>query len=205
MSNLREKKKKERKQRIFSAAVFLLNKKGFSNTSMQDIASRARLAVGTLYNYYTSKNDLIIDIFEQENQNYFVKLENLLADLENSDQTAEEMIITILLDFMEDFLFLDKQTMKEILAAFFSSDEYAEKGMRLDLQLIEGLVQFLQNLKKEGQLDPDLDCSLTAEIIYSILFEEIIMYCMIPALNKEKLKKRLTDKIKILFSGLTYR
>ena len=58
MTGRREKQKDARRRRILSAATHLFTKHGYSPTSIGDIARRARLATGTLYNYFPSKAEI---------------------------------------------------------------------------------------------------------------------------------------------------
>jgi len=56
----------ETKDRIRKAAVEIISQEGFFNTRMQDIADQAGLAVGTIYNYFSSKDKVLAYIFEAE-------------------------------------------------------------------------------------------------------------------------------------------
>lgn len=56
----KEREKIKRKDEILHAALKLFSEKGFHNVSMQDIAVKSEFAVGTLYNFFTSK-DLLFD------------------------------------------------------------------------------------------------------------------------------------------------
>jgi len=54
----KEREKKERKNSILDAARKLFTKKGFAATTMDDIAAMTELSKGTLYLYFTSKEDI---------------------------------------------------------------------------------------------------------------------------------------------------
>ena len=54
----------ERKSQILNAAEDVFTKKGFDEARMDDIAEETGLSKGSLYNYFKSKDDLIIAIFE---------------------------------------------------------------------------------------------------------------------------------------------
>jgi len=54
----REREREERRRQILVAARMLLSKKGLGGTSIQQIAKRAELGVGTIYFYYRSKEEL---------------------------------------------------------------------------------------------------------------------------------------------------
>lgn len=63
---LRERKKLIRLQRIVAAARDLFINKGFSNTTIQDIAAEADVGLGTLYLYAKSKEDLLVMVFKDD-------------------------------------------------------------------------------------------------------------------------------------------
>ncbi len=46
------------REEILSAALELFSEKGYRNVSMQEIAQKAEFGVGTLYNFFQSKEDL---------------------------------------------------------------------------------------------------------------------------------------------------
>lgn len=63
---LRERKKLIRLQRIVAAARDLFINKGFSNTTIQDIAAEVGVGLGTLYLYAKSKEDLLVMVFKDD-------------------------------------------------------------------------------------------------------------------------------------------
>ncbi len=54
----KEREKLTHRQEILEAALNLFSSKGFHNVSMQEIASKSEFAVGTLYNFFESKESL---------------------------------------------------------------------------------------------------------------------------------------------------
>jgi len=55
----------ERTSQIITAAEDVFTKKGFAEARMDDIAEETGLSKGTLYNYFKSKDDLIIAILDR--------------------------------------------------------------------------------------------------------------------------------------------
>ena len=55
----------ERTSQIINAAEDVFTKKGFDEARMDDIAEQTGLSKGTLYNYFKSKDDLIIAILDR--------------------------------------------------------------------------------------------------------------------------------------------
>lgn len=51
------------KQRIYENSVKLFKKNGFDKVTIQDIAKASGVSVGSFYNYFTSKQDILYDRF----------------------------------------------------------------------------------------------------------------------------------------------
>jgi AcrR family transcriptional regulator len=65
----RARNKEQTKARILKAALELFRKKGFHKTTTKEISRKARIAEGTLFNYFKTKEDLALYFFETELQN----------------------------------------------------------------------------------------------------------------------------------------
>jgi AcrR family transcriptional regulator len=55
-----------RRQHIFAAAVHLFIEKGFLETSLREIAAAAGMGKSTLYDYFKTKDDILVSYFEDE-------------------------------------------------------------------------------------------------------------------------------------------
>jgi len=62
----RAKNKKTTKARIVAAALALFQVKGFDATTTKAIARKARVAEGTVFNYFPTKEDIALHFLEQE-------------------------------------------------------------------------------------------------------------------------------------------
>src|SRR3954468_880579 len=62
----RERKKEDIRRRILDAALALFQSKGFDETTTKQIATRARIAEGTLFNYFATKEEIALHFFERE-------------------------------------------------------------------------------------------------------------------------------------------
>jgi AcrR family transcriptional regulator len=62
----RDENKARTKKRILAAALDLFSKKGFYKATTQEISAKARIAEGTLFNYFKTKEDLALYFFEVE-------------------------------------------------------------------------------------------------------------------------------------------
>lgn len=62
-----------RQQRIVKAAAALFVKKGYPKTTVRDIASNSGITVGTLYHYFSSKDD-ILSFLQEETSDFISNL-----------------------------------------------------------------------------------------------------------------------------------
>lgn len=62
----RAQSKQEIRERIVRAALSLFQTKGFDSTTTKAIARKAKIAEGTVFNYFKSKDDIALHFFEQE-------------------------------------------------------------------------------------------------------------------------------------------
>ncbi len=71
--------KQQKREIILQAALRVFAQKGFAATKMNDIAQQAGIGKGTLYEYFTSKEDLFFEtffhLFEQYDQIFQEKLQ----------------------------------------------------------------------------------------------------------------------------------
>jgi AcrR family transcriptional regulator len=131
--NLREaflEKQKDRKikvnnrNKIIDAAIRLIGEKGVEGTSLADISKEVGISKGTLYYYYSSKNDLIFDITE-------VHMEKITSG------------IFFLIEKKKD-----ETTWKEMLKLLFESLLHSETRTRLHLYLIQEVLSGNEELKQ---------------------------------------------------------
>ncbi|MEL7656012.1 MAG: TetR/AcrR family transcriptional regulator, partial [Bacillota bacterium] len=90
MAGLRERKKENRKKRIFESALMLFEELGFDKTTMEKIAENADLGVGTLYNYYPSKVELLFSIIDQGIDDYVKELDHVIHNNKNLNDALSE-------------------------------------------------------------------------------------------------------------------
>lgn len=76
---------KDRKQHVIKMAHRLFMDKGFQATSIQDILDYSGISKGTFYNYFSSKNELLIAIFKKIFADIETEREALLIGKDPSD------------------------------------------------------------------------------------------------------------------------
>ncbi|WP_421380886.1 TetR/AcrR family transcriptional regulator [Bacillus salacetis] len=75
----------KRKQHVITKAHELFIEKGFQQTSIQDILDDSGISKGTFYNYFSSKNELLIELFKSIYNEIVKKRNDLLIGQDPSD------------------------------------------------------------------------------------------------------------------------
>src|SRR5665647_48741 len=170
MAGLREKQKKQREQRIIEASLELFTRKGFNETTMEEIAEKAEVGVGTLYNYMKSKGDLLLLIFTQKTENIYIKAEEIV---ENPTENLIETLMDLLKIYLEGILSLPQNLSRYFLSVIFSQqyngNNINKDLMKLDYKLMNQLKNLLGWYKEKGLIDSCVDLEILSSSIYSIL------------------------------------
>ena len=87
-------KKEKVHDRILRVASDLFYKQGYNSTGINQIIAEADIAIGSLYNHFSSKNDLLQAYLIKEEKNWFEGFENSISNI----QEPKEKIIA-LIDF----------------------------------------------------------------------------------------------------------
>lgn len=98
--SVREESRAVYRQAIMDAAIRIFGRTGFSATKIADIAVEAGVATGTLYNYFSSKEDIFRSILEAGR-------ERLEAELERCSKTEDPIarvreLVRTLFEFLEE-------------------------------------------------------------------------------------------------------
>ena len=80
--------KEAKKREILQAAISVFTQKGVANTKMIDIAKTAKIGKGTIYEYFSSKEDIFIHAFHHFFEGFE---ENLFAELEEITDPIQQL------------------------------------------------------------------------------------------------------------------
>jgi len=202
MPGFRETKKQRRRDRIYAAAIELLSEKGFYNTHMRDISERAELAVGTLYNYYSSKSELYMEIMEEKWREIIHTHTRRIVRLACKGEDLFALLKGILWPIFQDMIAMGMDDWSELFMAVFSSTNYMARGVRLDMEAIEGLQLILRKLKKRGLIQHTVDPVTAATTIYSIVAFNFLGILFIEGMDKKYFFQSTENQLQLIIDGL---
>ncbi len=69
-SGLRERQKQARRQRILASAARLVHERGIDGTTIADVAAASDVSPATVFNYFASKDDLLVALIVSEQEDW---------------------------------------------------------------------------------------------------------------------------------------
>jgi TetR/AcrR family transcriptional regulator len=167
-----QRRKAERPQELIDAALRLFVEKGFAATKAEDIARQAGVSKGTLYLYYTSKEDLLREVISQRVSSRIAEGAQIAAGHQGS---SAELMRTLLTDWWSQTLESDASAVfKLVISEVRNFPELAGHWQREVIepgsQLIGGMVQ--RGIER-GEFRP-VD---VASVVHSIVLP-MVMLCV---------------------------
>ena len=87
-------KKKETRERIIACARELFIERGVLQTTTRDIAAKAGIASGTLFNYFPSKEDLALSLIQESLDGGLEEFRRDVASLDSAEEALFSLIMS---------------------------------------------------------------------------------------------------------------
>jgi TetR/AcrR family transcriptional regulator len=98
----REREKLRQRQEILDAALELFSQSGYHNVSMNEIAEKSEFAVGTLYKFFSSKEDIYKSLMLENSNRFFNALMDALKQGDDEIETLRNLVRAKRKVFMEN-------------------------------------------------------------------------------------------------------
>lgn len=160
----RDRRIASRHDEILAAAGKLFAERGYHRTTTKDIALAADVSEGTIYNYFTSKEDLLMGLMEQLTAG--MNLENLLTESVLEDP---QDFLFVLLQNRQEYLRQNGVLLQAILSEILVNPELAKKFH--DDIILPTQVRIEEHLQQRiglGQIQP-VDTRLLARILSGLI------------------------------------
>jgi TetR/AcrR family fatty acid metabolism transcriptional regulator len=148
--------KKEKKNRIIEAAVKVFAEKGFYLAKVSDVAKAANVADGTIYLYFKSKDDLLINLFEQKMELILQRFKAYLKDIIDPVEKLHRFVDFYFILIKEDKDLADVFQVELRQSAKFLKDYHNQKFLDF-LSMIKSIIQEgMNNGFFRTDLNPDI-------------------------------------------------
>lgn len=152
------------KQLILSTATNILSNRGYKELSIRNVAKECNIAVGTIYNYFPTKRDLIVEMMSNHWNEYFNSLESLAISDKPFFDKLENMFMqleTVIKNFREVWL----------KPELYQEPDYVEQGVAREGVYMEKLIRKIEEFlvseceKPHSEIKLKLDSYETAKFI----------------------------------------
>ncbi|MEM7426820.1 MAG: TetR/AcrR family transcriptional regulator [Pseudomonadota bacterium] len=168
----REQGARARRQALVEAAAACFAEKGFHQTSMRDLAERAGVSLGNLYNHFKSKTDIIREIARLEADG----LNALQAELAGLDDPAQFLDRFVQLYVSMCAEWYHASITAEIVSEGLRNPEICEDFLSNRRLLVARLAESIDPLMRATPAVPGLPSSVCAEFVLDLV-ESVAMRC----------------------------
>jgi uroporphyrinogen III methyltransferase/synthase len=127
----RDTKKQIKRERILEAAADLFSQKSYHEVMMEDVAKMTSVAKGTVYNYFSSKEDLYFSIMSLRMENLIGSLKKQIENEQNSIDSLRSFTVHLymfMMKYQNFFLMYRKDSLN-------SENDFCVELRELDHQL----------------------------------------------------------------------
>lgn len=154
-----------RQRQILEAAASCFVRRGFHQSTMQEICREAKLSPGSVYRYYRSKEEIIAVLVE----NSCAEFLSLIQSVRNDTDTAQafDHLTDAVLDKIRDPALCVLNI--EANAEAIRNPRMTEIVKRRDTVNLEALAEQIRHAQASGLCDPTLDALMSAEILVALI------------------------------------
>jgi len=169
MAGLREKQKADRTLRILEAASRLFREQGYGAIRIEDIAHAAEVSVGTLYNYFTNKGDLLLAIVSMEVEEVLESGKAIVADPPADIARALGGLLGIYFD--HSLYYLSKEMWRTAMAISIEAPgtPFSARYTELDSLLAAQVCDLITELQRKGYARTDIDADAVGQLLFNNL------------------------------------
>ncbi|MGH6883416.1 TetR/AcrR family transcriptional regulator [Hypericibacter sp.] len=185
---------------MLRSAAAIFGERGFEEARLEDIAEHAEVSVGTIYNYFSSKFDLLVAMYREDRELVLKQSETIVANPPSDPVVAISKLIQCDLESGIDYA--GPAVWREILAPAFTPERYRKTFAEIYDRYTGRMLELLELLKERGQLDPGTDCRVAARIFLGLdhlHFHEIMTQGSRP---KAALHRLIEKEVRMVYAGL---
>ena len=161
---------KATKTDLFHCGKELFGRKGFKDTNVSDITKSVGIGTGTFYNYYSSKEELFMAIFMEENEKLKKKIMKSI-DLEQDPLSLVKELMLLNLNGMKSNPILKEWYNKDVFGKIEQKFR-EEKGLdHLDF-MYHDFLEIIKKWQADGKMRSDIDTGMIMAMFTAIITVE---------------------------------
>lgn len=193
----RQRRSAETRERLFRAALATFAQKGFAETTVEDITNAADVGKGTFFNYFPSKDHILLAFGE-------LQLAKLEAMVEESRLTSESMPVFLrsLGARMTQEPTRNPAIIRALLQAYLSTTPVRHAMVDLQKRVQALHTDMIQLGQERGEIRGDLPAAEIAHVFRQTIFGTLLVWSLY---GDASLHARMDAAFHVLWSGLAPR
>lgn len=194
MTGIREIKKEAKKERLLAESITLFLRKGFEQTSVEDITTSAGVAKGTFYNFFSKKEDVLLYYLDTELLKSRHEIDCKLSPTATIIDRLELLIFTYL-----KYIFRNRDfariLVRERVCKIGTGKNWNE------MVLLQAIRQQLEQARTSGEIAPDSDLTSLSELIFAIFTMYTIYWINGMITTKKQCVAKIRAVLRLCFEG----
>ncbi len=193
-SSRRMRRSAELRNRLFRAALEQFGKKGFLETTVEDITNAADVGKGTFFNYFPSKEHILLAFGELQ----LGKLQEAIGEARKTGMPLPEFLRSLGAKMTEEPI-RHPTLVRAFLQAFLSSTEVRAAMMDLQSRIMALHSQMIQLGQERGEIRDDLPAVELAQVFRQTVFGTLLLWSLS---GDGSLQQRVETAFEVVWSGL---
>lgn len=177
------------KQLILGNAKEILYSQGYHKLSMRSLSKACDIALGTIYNYYPTKKDLIVEMMMEYWQSFLNSVETIVV----SNQDMYHKLSNI---FDELKIFIESFRQFWLTPELYDSPEYVEGGLKEEYMFIEKLMLMVKDMLEREEKSNTIQMKLSSYETANFIIMNFITMVQMPLFKYSSFELILKELLK---------
>jgi AcrR family transcriptional regulator len=184
----------ELRERLFRAALEQFAKKGFLETTVEDITDAADVGKGTFFNYFPSKDHILLAFGELQ----LAKLEMAMEEARQTSMPLPKFLRSLGARMTEEPI-RHPAIVRAFLQAYLSSTPVRSAMLDLQRRVLALHSQMIELGQQRGEIRDDLPPAEIAQVFRQTIFGTLLIWTLY---EDGSLPERIATAFEVLWSGL---
>ncbi len=201
MSGLREQQKEMRKQAISQAAVALFATQGYQDTTIEQIAREARVSVPTVFKYFGSKQEIVLEMLNPEDPRALSEASELMMEFSDPLDALchlEQLLIEHALKELPAAIW--REVLPPILIG--GNNTFSARYREMNESLLTEISALLRKLQAAGKLRADLDVDLAAYLLNDYSHLQLLRLTSQETMDMEEHRRHVRRTSGLILRGM---
>jgi len=193
----RARRSAETRERLFRAALDLFARKGFTETTVEDITEAADVGKGTFFNYFPSKDHILLAFGEMQ----LAKLESAVREARASQEAMPHFLRSLGVRMTQEPI-RNPGIIRALLQAYLSTTAVREAMLDLQKRIHALHTEIILLGQERGEIRRDLPATEMAHVFRQTIFGTLLFWSLH---GDASLHARIESAFNVLWSGLAPR